>query len=304
MIVAAGLTPAWQQILQFEQFHPGEVNRAVSAHWCASGKVINAAVALKFLGAPSKAVALVGGDTGKFIEAELQSLGGDAALVQSAAPTRICTTILDLSTGRTTELVENAGPATNEELDRFAAEFAEHAKSATVVLLIGSLPVGVPSSYYRRLCESCDGRVVMDARGAELIDCLPLRPFLVKPNREELARTVGRSLSSDDDLLAAMREINGRGAEWVLVTQGGQAVWLTSDHETYKLQPPAVEVVNPIGCGDCLAAGVCTGLFEGLAVVDAVRLGMAAAAENARQLLPARLNRQRVDAIANTIAVS
>ena len=39
MIVAAGLTPAWQQILRFDALRLGEVNRAVEAHWCASGKV-------------------------------------------------------------------------------------------------------------------------------------------------------------------------------------------------------------------------------------------------------------------------
>ena len=49
VILSAGLTPAWQQILVFDAFHPGEVNRAVEAHWCSSGKVLNAGIAAQHL---------------------------------------------------------------------------------------------------------------------------------------------------------------------------------------------------------------------------------------------------------------
>ena len=45
MILSAGLTPAWQQILVFDGFRYGEVNRAAEAVWCASGKVFNAGIA-------------------------------------------------------------------------------------------------------------------------------------------------------------------------------------------------------------------------------------------------------------------
>jgi len=65
MILTAGLTPAWQQVLLFDSFTPGEVNRARQVHWCASGKVLNAARALHSLGGPSKALAPVGGTPGQ-----------------------------------------------------------------------------------------------------------------------------------------------------------------------------------------------------------------------------------------------
>ena len=43
MILTAGLTPAFQQILVFDQFTPGTVTRARTVHWCASGTGLNAA---------------------------------------------------------------------------------------------------------------------------------------------------------------------------------------------------------------------------------------------------------------------
>jgi fructose-1-phosphate kinase PfkB-like protein len=138
-------------------------------------------------------------------------------------------------------------------------------------------------------------RLILDIRGPELLATLPLRPFLVKPNREEIGRTVGRALTTDADLLSAMRELNRCGAEWVVVSAGGNAVFASTAERAMRLQPPRVDVVNPIGCGDCLAAGIACALQEGREAVDAIRFGMAAAAENATQLLPARLDRMRVE---------
>ena len=58
MILSAGLTPAWQQILVFDAFRYGEVNRASEVLWCASGKVFNAGIAAHHLGGPSRTLAL------------------------------------------------------------------------------------------------------------------------------------------------------------------------------------------------------------------------------------------------------
>jgi fructose-1-phosphate kinase PfkB-like protein len=138
-------------------------------------------------------------------------------------------------------------------------------------------------------------RLVLDIRGPELLECLPHRPLLVKPNREELAATIGRPLSTDAELVSAMREVNAAGAEWVLVTQGPDAAWLTSTSETWRVEPPGgVRNINPIGCGDCVAAGVAFGVFQQLWMADCVRLGMAAAAANLEQMKSARFAANRV----------
>jgi fructose-1-phosphate kinase PfkB-like protein len=60
-------------------------------------------------------------------------------------------------------------------------------------------------------------------------------------------------------------------------------------------------VVNPIGCGDCLAAGIAVGVESGLEMVEAVSLGIAAARENARSLLPARIDREAVHHAAESL---
>jgi len=304
VILSAGLTPAWQQILVFEGFRYGEVNRAREALWCASGKVFNAGIAAHHLGGESLTLATVGGPPLREIDAEFARLGVPRRWVETASATRVCTTILDRMTGAMTELVEDGRPLSTEEIDRFRRAYAEEAARAEAVVLIGSLPRGTPDSLYRELVQQTPCPIVLDFRGKGLLSVLDLKPYVVKPNREELAQTVGRSLDDDVQLRAAMQSLNRLGAQWVVVTQGAGPVWVTSESDAFRLHPPPAEkIVNPIGCGDCMAAGIAHATREGREILDAVRFGMAAAAENLRELLPGRLDPARVEQRAKDVRV-
>ena len=301
MILAAGLTPAWQQIMRFSQLRLGEVNRAAEVHWCASGKVINVGMALAALGVPSQTLSPAGGWSGEAIKSEFERRGLAAVWTPTQTPTRVCTTLLQ-EDGATTELVENAAPMTDDERVDFLAKYHRVVEQAEMVVLTGSLPRGTPTTIYRDLLERTRCPAVLDVRGSELLAALPCRPRVVKPNREELAMTVNRPLSDKASVLSAMRELTERGAQSVIVTQGKTAVWVMQGADVWELTPPEVtSVVNPIGCGDCLAAGVAWGLARGDALIDAVRLGMAAASENVTQLLPARLTLPGVETWMNRI---
>jgi len=304
VILTAGLTPAWQQILVFDAFRVGEVNRAQQAVWCASGKVLNAGIAVHRLGGPSVTLAPLGGPAMQDITAEFESLGVPYRWVQTSSPTRVCTTILDRGGGTITELVENGRPLLPEELTEYRRAFAELAGRADAVVLIGSLPMGTPESFYRELLEQTSCPVVLDFRGSGLMSVLDLEPDVIKPNREELARTLDQPLDDDGQLLAAMRSLNELGARWVLITHGNGPVWLSSIRQAYRIQPPAIpDVVNPIASGDAMAATIAWGLRAGHAVVECVRLGVAAAAQNVRQLLPCRLEPARLESAAAAIQV-
>jgi 1-phosphofructokinase family hexose kinase len=304
VILAAGLTPAWQQVLVFHSFRFGEVNRAAEVYWCASGKVLNVGMALHLLGGPSMTLAPLGGLNLVPIEREFKAKNIDHRWVVTQAPTRVCTTIIDRASGKITELVENGQPLAAEELAEFRRAYAEEAAKAEVAILIGSLPVGTPHSFYRELVALAPCPAILDFRGEGLLACLDLRPLVVKPNREELAQTVGRPLQTDEDLLDAMRWLNRRGAQWVVITQGSQPVWVTSATAAYRLHPlPAEAIVNPIGCGDVMTAAIAWSIRSGRSILDSVRLGLAAAHANLRDVLPGRFDPAGIHESAETIRV-
>ena len=304
MILSAGLTPAWQQTLVFDGFSPGEVNRAIEVHWCSSGKVLNAGLAVHYLGGRSRTLSVVGGMARPQIEQEFADAGVDARWIVTQGRTRVCTTIIDRTNHRITELVEEAPALTEHEVEAFHAAYEDEAAEAAVAILIGSLPENVPTDTYRELVDSTVCPVILDFRGEGLRQTLDFEPLLVKPNREELANTVERPLPTAADVHRAMRELNESGARWVLVTQGNGPIWLSSRDELYELQPlPAETIVNTVGCGDSMAAGIAWGVREGHEMVDAARLGVAAATENLGTILPARFDGSRVRVLAERVEV-
>jgi tagatose 6-phosphate kinase len=303
VILVAGLSPAWQQIMRFDSLRVGQVNRATAVHWCASGKVINAGLALARLDAPVEILSTIGGASGEAIRSEVATAGIVAHWITTAAPTRVCTTVLDATSIGVTELVGNTAAATPQELDDFLGLYQSKVCGAKLVLLTGSLPAGAPANFYRDLLRQTNCPVILDFRGPELWSALETRPLLVKPNREELAHTVGRELTSEQDVEKAIEELHSRGAQWVTITDGARPMLVSGPGQRYRLVPPSMEFVNPIASGDCLAAGTAWGLHLGLEMREALQLGVAAAAENVAQLLPALLDPQAVRRRAATVRV-
>lgn len=286
MILAAGLTPAWQQILTFKRLIPGEVNRAQSTLWCGSGKVLNVGAALHHLEAPSLTLSPIGGATGEQIRDDFDKRGIAARWISTANATRVCNTLLDEATGITTELVENSAPLSEFELNQFISAFAEEVGRATCVVLSGSLPQQTSHRFYRQLMERSSARAIMDIRGTELLECLPMRPFLVKPNRAELAATVGRPLQTEAAVIDAMAQIREFGAEWVIVSGGPDPLLVLGPNGLSRISPPKVQVVNPIGCGDSLTAAIAAKIDAGWEPLDAIRYGVEYSALKASSLYP------------------
>jgi len=304
VILSAGLSPAWQQFLVFDSFRYGEVNRAREARWCVAGKVCNAGNAAHHLGGPSLTLTVAGGTPLPEMSREFEELGVPARWIETEAATRVCTTILDEAAGTMTELVENGRPLRPSELDAYRAAYREEVAEAQVAVIIGSLPVGTPDSFYRELVEMTPCPVVADCHGKGLNAVLDLKPFVVKPNREELGFTVGYPVDDDDRLIDAMRSLNRRGARWVVITQGPGPVWASGESSLYRFHPPPVaKPVNPIGCGDSVAAGIAWAIREGRDMIDAVKIGIAAAGENLRHLLPGRQDPAKVQARAERVRV-
>jgi len=252
-------------------------------------------------------------------------MGIGARWIETKAATRVCTTLLDQGRGCTTELVENGAALSTEEQAAFRDAFQEEVENAKIVILSGSLPPGITADFFQGLLSEsmqqaplpqgarggCShglsgttAKVILDIRGKELMSCLAVRPFLVKPNREELSRTVGKDLHSEANLIQAMKELNRRGAEWVVITEGAKNLFVSSQDMVHRIQPPKCKVVNPIGSGDCMTAGIACALMQGWATLDAIRFGVAAAADNVSQLLIGRLNLARVQEIFRNIQVT
>jgi fructose-1-phosphate kinase PfkB-like protein len=170
----------------------------------------------------------------------------------------------------------------------------------------GSLAPGGPADlYYQGAKQALDAGVfcAVDAQGAPLAKSLRGRPGLVKPNRAELAATVGGQLRDEADVMSAMGELCRRGAQRVVVTAGKEAALALDGQSFWRITPPTVQVVNPIGCGDSFMAALVWRMLRGDALAEACRWGAAAGAANALTLMPGEVEPADVERLAAAVAI-
>jgi tagatose 6-phosphate kinase len=235
-------------------------------------------------------VGFAGGAPGAAVRHGLADEGIRTQLVEIEGETRFTVALVD--DDGTTTLVNEPGPhVTGEDCRRLVDTAVAGARPGESVLLTGSLPLDAPESLYLELIEALpDGRVVVDAGDTALQRCLAARPYLVKPNLEEARAHGADAVSAAEALVAA-------GAQHALVTTGATGAVLAGPEPALRVIAPSVNAANPIGSGDALAAGILVGLESGRSLLEAVRLGIAAAAENAVHVTAGRVERGRVEAL-------
>jgi tagatose 6-phosphate kinase len=284
MIICLGTTPALQRSMTFDRLAIGAVNRAVRSRHYASGKSINAARVIATLGHAVLATGFLGGASGALIHRELERDHIKNDFVDVSPATRTCVTAIDAAARTATELVEEAVHVEAALYDQLLHRLERHLGTASVLVLSGSLPSGAPPGFYEacvKLAAAAHVEVVLDAKGPELLAALPRHPRLIKPNRDELGKTLDLKLKDDPSTLAAMRQLIASGARQVIVTDGPRPVLCADAKSAWRLTPPKIQPVSAIGSGDALAAGVAIAIDQGMDLVAATTLGIACAAANA-----------------------
>jgi 1-phosphofructokinase len=290
---------------------PGEVQRAVSSREDAGGKGVNVARVVTAAGAPARAVVPVNAhDPYRLL---LEDTGIALDLVEVAGRARANLTITDPA-GETTKLNLPGAELSAGEVSALVEGVVAAAEGATWLVLAGSLPPGVPASFYADLIVAVRDRwgadaplVAVDASGAALAAVVDGgRPDLIKPNHEELAELVGEDASSDDDVLAAAARraqalVPGRVAS-ALVTLGADGALLFSADGAWRGRAPKIQVASTVGAGDSSLAGYLLAALEGASAPD--RLARSIAYGAAAATLPGTQAPTPADLPDGPIAVS
>jgi tagatose 6-phosphate kinase len=289
MIFCLGTTPAVQRVMVFRKLTPDAVNRALTVADGPAGKSVNAAKVLKALGERPLVAGFLGGERGRCLRDMLEAKGIETDFVKVAAQTRLCVTVIDQEAETHTELVEEGPAVSPADYEHLGAILRRRIKACRALVMSGSLaPGGAADFYFQGAWQARQAGVLcaLDAQGAPLAEALEARPGLVKPNRAEMAVTLGRHLKDEADVMSAMRELGRRGAQRVVVTAGNEAVLAFDGQSLWRITPPPVKVVNPIGCGDAFTAALVWRLLRGETLGEACRWAAAVGAADAITLMP------------------
>jgi 1-phosphofructokinase/tagatose 6-phosphate kinase len=310
VIVTVTVNAALDRTLTVPVFQIGFRHRSSEVLTLAGGKGINVARALKALDVPVVATGLAGGRTGTRLVEELTSEAILNDFVRIAAESRTSTAVADPTAGTYTEINEWGPEVTPAELEMLMDKLHYLARGADFVVLAGSLPRKVPTSFYgdaiRDLARR-DVRVVLDSEGDPMRYGVEAGPFLVSPNQSEAEQLVGQELEDDDDFLMALEAISEMGARNVVITlANGCFALLRFGRGTRRLRAfaPHVEPVSVVGSGDVFLAQFLSAIVDEKAPDDALRLAVAAGAASVLELGAGRFDPQLVGEYVDGIEVA
>lgn len=260
----------------------GEVQRVAQCIDNAGGKGLNAARAVKALGAEVVATGFIGGHNGALLEELLDKDGVAHDFVEVAGETRCCINALDPD-GGSTELLEPGRAVDAEDFQRLLDKVSELLDSADVVTIDGSVPAGLDGGAYATLITMAKDRerpVLLDTSGALLERGVEALPTMVKPNADELAQLTGRPTDDMDAVAEAALALHQKGIERVVVSLGAEGALMACADGVFRGICPAIEVVNPVGSGDTLVGAFAVGLERGLGDAENLAFAMGAASAN------------------------
>lgn len=255
----------------------GEINRAAREWMLPGGKGVNVSLVLSRLGAPTLALGFVAGESGEMFLSLLHTYRCAADFVRlPAGQTRINVKL----EGENETAFNGKGPdLTEQALDALIQKLSGLSGSDTLVLS-GNAPENLPDAFDRlaAFANEHGAKLVVDMAGEPLRRALQYRPFLIKPNAEELSELCRTPVSDAESAAALALSLRAGGVENVLVSLGADgAVLAAGDGRVYRAAGDGrFEVLSTVGAGDSMLAGFLAGLSAGQGYDGALRLAAAA----------------------------
>lgn len=282
MIYTVTLNPSLDYFLSVEHFSIGKTNRSTEEVYRPGGKGINVSWVLHNLGLESTALGFLAGFTGQEIKRQMESTGITTDFIE--LPRGMSRLNVKIKQMDATE-INASGPVLSEENLKQLRQKLAVLKKGDILILSGSLPGSVPTDIYKTLMEEVQGKeipVIVDAIGDALLKTLPLHPFLIKPNHQELSELFCVELTTREQVVPYAKKLQEQGARNVLVSLGGAgAVLLDQNGMVHESDVPSGKLINAVGAGDSMVAGFLTGYLEKQDMEHAFCMGVAAGSASA-----------------------
>lgn len=260
MFYTVTLNPSLDYSLTLDTLQTGTTNRAAQETIQSGGKGINVSLVLAALGIPSVALGFTAGFSGDELLRLLAVRHVDTRMLRlPEGMTRINVKLL----ADTETEINGSGPAIPPEaFDRLLSQLDVLGEGDTLVLA-GSIPPSLSTETYAVMMKRVADkgvRCAVDTSGEALVRALALRPFIVKPNRQELEELCGETVHSREDIVRYGRQLQDKGARNVLISLGADGAVLL-DETGDILSRPALpcHAVNTVGAGDSMLAGFLAG---------------------------------------------
>jgi 6-phosphofructokinase 2 len=244
------------------------------------GGGINVARVIARLGGKARAVFPTGGCVGQLLLQLVAAEGVANVPVPIAEETREDFTVFERKTGNQFRFVEPGPKLAQGEWEALLDAFAGEAKGAAFAVISGSLPPGVPDTFFATAAERMKAlgvELALDTTGAGLKAALAHGVALVKPNKREFEELLGLEAPSPAQLAAAARDLVAqKNVGAVALTLAEEGAILATRAAAWRAEAPQVKAVSTVGAGDSFLGAMIKSLIEGKDWPQAFRTGVAA----------------------------
>lgn len=247
-----------------------DINRVDHLQLVAEGKGVNVARVLARHGHRVALTGFAGGQSGAWLRELTREAGIWDLWIETAAPLRVGFMASDAADSHPTTVLPRGFSVSGAECRALLAGVAAALPGVRLVIGSGSVPHPAADGLYAdlaALCQRAGTPCWLDAYGEAMAEALkaaaPLP--LAKPNREEYAELRGWDRIEELHLTAGPAPVEVRSRR----------------HGDWRVVPPSVRQVNPVGSGDCYLAGLAHAWLVNLDFPDRLRYAAAAGAANA-----------------------
>lgn len=274
MIYTVTLNPSIDYVVRLDTLKQGITNRTNSEEYYFGGKGINVSCVLAQLDIESTSLGFTAGFTGEAIENGLKNekITTDFIRLKNG----ISRINIKIKSEQETE-INCQGPDVDESELNMLFEKLDKIQNGDTLVLAGSIPSTLPDDIYEKILERLkdrDIKIVVDATKKLLLNSLKYKPFLIKPNKQELSEIFETEINSISDVEIFARKLQALGAKNVLISLGNEGALLIDEYgNAHKAGVIEGKAVNTVGSGDSMVAGFIAGYQREQSYDYALRLG-------------------------------
>ena len=276
-IVTLTLNPAFDVHCYAQDFQPFHENLASIIANDAGGKGVNISRALTSCGVDNTALVVLGEENGDSFR---RALTADSIPFREIAVAGRIRENITLHTNNAPETrISFAGFNANDGLiDRVQAELDQLLEQGDILTFTGRNPEGVSMDRVKNMLNHLRDRgvrIVLDSRSFGKEDMIDVRPWLIKPNEEEIEVYSGIEVRNFDDAKTVAESLRAQGIENVMISLGAKGAMLCCEDGCYVAHAPRLDAVSTIGAGDSSIGGFCAAAKMELAYSDMLRYAVA-----------------------------
>lgn len=227
----------------------------------AGGKGVNISRALCNGQIPNTAIVVLGKENGDEFKNAISTM--DCVLLEKEGRIRENLTF-HLENGTETRISFAGFPVDDGILEEVLDNIA--IKNDTIVTFTGRVPSGVGKDRVKEFLKALQKqgtRIVLDSKSFTVEDIFEIKPWLIKPNQEEISEYLGCEIKTLEQVLEKAAIFTERGIINTMVTLGEKGAALLTQDKAYIATCPQIDAISTIGAGDSTIAGFIAGAYAG-----------------------------------------